>query len=463
MPHTSQERAASFLEALASLPTHHASGTPARYQPITILWALSRAVEGASRLTPWQNAKRDLHSMLGEYCPDGTPILPEVAFTELRHSPHWEFSGANTSVPDSGSANIREWLKRENPQGGLTVELYNALAADKALSREAVTILHERHFPDRRLGLLLLEAGLHDSFEGFGTPPHVQIGDTFKKRRTLARAKVHRPLQAGICGAAEKGAESIVVSGGYEDDEDYGDEIIYTGQGGRNETTKEQEQDQELTLGNAALATSVATGVPVRVIRGANGESQYSPESGLRYDGLYRVTDFWTQRGTSGFLVFRYRLRTVETNLIRDKAAAKNISRLAPSGNTTPARQAATTQRIVRSTAVANYVKKLHDYTCQVCGLRIETPTGAYAEAAHITPLGRPHNGPDEIGNVLCLCPNHHVAFDLGMLTIRDDRTVIQHGAHAQTYTLREIPAHVIDSTHLEYHRQHHEQGRQGT
>jgi putative restriction endonuclease len=41
-------------------------------------------------------------------------------------------------------------------------------------------------------------------------------------------AGVHRPLQAGISGAVSEGADSIVVSGGSEDDRDFGDTIVYT-------------------------------------------------------------------------------------------------------------------------------------------------------------------------------------------------------------------------------------------
>ena len=40
---------------------------------------------------------------------------------------------------------------------------------------------------------------------------------------------VHRPHVAGIAGKASEGAQSIVLSGGYEDDVDYGDEFFYTG------------------------------------------------------------------------------------------------------------------------------------------------------------------------------------------------------------------------------------------
>ncbi|PNG22726.1 HNH endonuclease [Streptomyces cahuitamycinicus] len=127
-----------------------------------------------------------------------------------------------------------------------------------------------------------------------------------------------------------------------------------------------------------------------------------------------------------------------------------------PKGDETPSRAEQTTQRIVRSTAVADYVKRVHDYSCQVCGIRLATPAGAYAEAAHIRALGRPHDGPDIPANVLCLCPNHHVLFDFGMLTISEDLTVADHSSGASPCRLREIPEHRIDRQYLAYHRAHH-------
>jgi hypothetical protein len=69
-----------------------------------------------------------------------------------------------------------------------------------------------------------------------------------------------------------------VVSGGYIDDEDFGDELIYTGHGGNDPATKQQIADQELDApGNAGLARSQLDGLPVRVIRGASGDPAYSP------------------------------------------------------------------------------------------------------------------------------------------------------------------------------------------
>ncbi|MEU8786344.1 YDG/SRA domain-containing protein [Streptomyces sp. NPDC048637] len=455
MSETQQERATRFLEALASLPLHRPSGEPSRDQPIALLWAISRAVEGAGRLTSWNKAKADLRAMLTEYEKVDSSPTPESTFLELRQFPFWEILGTNGESPDFADTDALAWLSQQTPEGGLETSLHEQLTSDEDLCRNAVKLLHERYFQDYRLDLLLLEAGIPGAeFDGFGHPPHVRVGDTFKRRRTLARARVHRPIMAGICGTGASGAESIVVSGGYEDDEDHGEEIIYTGQGGRDEKTKKQCKDQELTLGNAALVTSYSTGTPVRVIRGSGGDRQYSPTAGLRYDGLYRVEEYWSQRGESNFLVWRYRLRSIDTV---DKQAATNITHSFPAGNSSPGRKETSTQRIIRSTKVADYVKKMHAYACQVCGLRIETPTGAYAEAAHIKPLGHPHNGPDEIDNVLCLCPNHHTAFDFGMLIINDDRTVTQRGSEPRTYQLREIRGHTINTKYLTYHRDHHE------
>jgi putative restriction endonuclease len=87
----------------------------------------------------------------------------------------------------------------------------------------------------------------------FGEIPGVAVGAVFPTRRALHDAGVHRPLQGGISGAGLEGADSIILSGGYEDDIDFGDEIIYTGHGGKDPRTGNQIADQQLTVGNLAL------------------------------------------------------------------------------------------------------------------------------------------------------------------------------------------------------------------
>jgi putative restriction endonuclease len=142
----------------------------------------------------------------------------------------------------------------------------------------------------------------------FGHIPGYPEGSRFEARAELSEAGVYRPLIAGISGSEREGADSIVLSGGYEDDEDLGDEIVYTGHGGRDTESRRQVAHQRLTRGNLALAHSSIEGLPVRVIRGASLDSIYAPRSGYRYDGLYMVDDYWQAEGRSGFRVWRYRL-----------------------------------------------------------------------------------------------------------------------------------------------------------
>ena len=64
---------------------------------------------------------------------------------------------------------------------------------------------------------------------------------------------------AGIHGRENDGSYSIVLSGGYEDDEDEGEEFTYSGSGGRdlsgNKRTAKQSYDQKLTHMNKYVPT----------------------------------------------------------------------------------------------------------------------------------------------------------------------------------------------------------------
>lgn len=283
--------------------------------------------------------------------------------------------------------------------------------------------------------------------EGFGAIPGIVPGQVFANRRELSDAGIHRPLQAGIFGAAGVGARSIVLSGGYEDDEDLGNVVIYTGQGGQE--NGKQVADQVLTLGNAALARSSNTGLPVRVTRGAQHKSPFSPTSGYRYDGLYRVDSYWREKGAAGFSVYRFRLEKIE-NAIAAEIPADKPAVSAPAGSTESVRKTATVTRVVRDTAVSRWIKGYYKNRCQACGTAVAVMGGEYSEGAHIRALGMPHNGPDVVSNILCLCPNHHVMFDKGGFSISDDLSLI-----GLPGALIILPDHNINPDHLRYHREH--------
>jgi DUF2075 family protein len=145
-----------------------------------------------------------------------------------------------------------------------------------------------------------------------GAVPDVAVGTVFANRKALREGGIHRPLQAGICGTGKTGAESIVLNGGYEDDVDSGDEIIYTGHGGNDPASGQQVADQSLTGTNLSLVRSCEWGLPVRVVRGWNEPGDLGPRAGYRYDGLYRVEEYWEERGRSGYKIWRFRLAPFE-------------------------------------------------------------------------------------------------------------------------------------------------------
>jgi putative restriction endonuclease len=285
----------------------------------------------------------------------------------------------------------------------------------------------------------------NDKGRVFGHIPGTTVGQIYKDRAELAKAGIHKPGRAGISGGGKEGADSIVLSGGYEDDEDFGNEIIYTGAGGQDEETKKQNADQALEFKNLALARSHLEGFPVRVSRSLKHKDPSSKEKGYQYSGLYKVDDYWREKGRSGFYVWRYRLIACDEQPIQE-APNEPLN-----GHTEARRVQTTVQRIVRDTKIAKRVKQLHKYKCQVCGIALETSAGLYAEAAHIKPLGQPHNGPDVESNILCLCPNHHVLFDNGGFTIADDLSLI--GIEGE---LRVVKKHKIELEFIQYHREHY-------
>ena len=88
---------------------------------------------------------------------------------------------------------------------------------------------------------------------------------------------------------------------------------------------------------------------------------------------------------------------------------------------------------------VAN-LKKLRDFTCQICGCKIKKADGSfYIEAAHIYPKAK--GGEESPKNLLILCPNHHKEFDYGKLDIlKHDEEEIVFVLNGQEHCISLIP-----------------------
>lgn len=271
-----------------------------------------------------------------------------------------------------------------------------------------------------------------------GAVPGVPVGAEFASFNDLREAGLHAHTQKGIWGRQAEGAASIVVSGGYPDDLDDGDLIVYTGEGGQDDN-KRHVADQTLTDGNLSLAVSCDRGLPVRVIRGYKGDPTHSPRHGYRYDGLYLVTRYWADKGVDGHKIWRFRLERAGDSTELAERGARRVPTV--------------TERIVRDAALATTVKHAHRYTCQVCGETVRTKAGPYAEAAHIQPLGTPHNGPDTHANLLCLCPNCHVRFDGLAIYVDESGQVRDSDTEALLGPLETARNHHPSEAMLAYHR----------
>ncbi|MEE1811291.1 YDG/SRA domain-containing protein [Streptomyces sp. BE133] len=301
-------------------------------------------------------------------------------------------------------------------------------------------------------------------------------GVHFESRLAVKDAKLHKEREAGISwgldGDGERAADAIVLNKGYEDDLDNWDEVIYTGAGGRDRNTGRQIEDQTWgNRGNEGLRRSRISRNPVRVIRGSEGERDYSPVSGYRYDGLYQVVNEWTEVGKAGFRICRFKLRRLPAETqeltpveqqVRDILDRQDHGAVGEGNVDGPEpatrRRTSTVERIVRDTAVVRRVKEWHEYTCQVCGLALAVgPEGkSYAEGAHIQALGGSAGGPDVEGNVLCLCPNCHVRLDRGAFYLTDNVHVVDRyaeGLASLPVPLRTVEQHRVGERFLRAHR----------
>lgn len=161
-----------------------------------------------------------------------------------------------------------------------------------------------------------------------GEVPGVQVGDVFFFRMELCVVGMHGQVQAGIdyltssqSSNGEPIATSVIVSGGYEDDEDKGDVIVYTGHGGQDKHNK-QVVHQKLEGGNLGMERSMHYGIEVRVIRGFKYEGSPSGKVYV-YDGLYKIVEAWFDVGKSGFGVYKFKLVRIENQTEMGSAVLK--------------------------------------------------------------------------------------------------------------------------------------------
>lgn len=218
-------------------------------------------------------------------------------------SAHRNFTG------DENDANVTRKKVKE------TLRLFQVIC--RKLLREVESKSNERA-NSKRVDLLaakmLKDNGkyVNSGKQILGSVPGIEVGDEFQYRVELNMVGLHRQIQGGIDYVKQNDkilATSIVASGGYADDLDNSDVLIYTGQGGNVMNTNKEPEDQKLERGNLALKNSSVEKNPVRVLRGS--ESVDGKCKTYVYDGLYVVESCRQDVGTHGKLVYRFRLRRI--------------------------------------------------------------------------------------------------------------------------------------------------------
>ena len=119
-----------------------------------------------------------------------------------------------------------------------------------------------------------------------------------------------------------------------------------------------------------------------------------------------------------------------------------------------PSRITQTVRRLERDSATARELKQNYEYKCQVCNTTIELPSGErYAEAHHLRPLGKPHNGKEGKSNTIVVCPQHHAMFDLSVIAIDPKSWLVKHwNSHSSETVLKLTIKHDLDKKSVDYH-----------
>ncbi|KAF8822459.1 histone lysine methyltransferase SET/SUV39 [Cardiosporidium cionae] len=97
---------------------------------------------------------------------------------------------------------------------------------------------------------------------------------------------------------------AVVLNGGDSDWLDMGSKFVYVAHGGSKQFDF---SDHSLyTQENISLVNSCKLENPIRVIRSFRGKSKFSPMGGYRYDGLYRIIDFFVDTNSRDKRIYKF-------------------------------------------------------------------------------------------------------------------------------------------------------------
>ena len=144
-------------------------------------------------------------------------------------------------------------------------------------------------------------------FGDLGLEKNQDVGN----RASMHQNGLHSNRQRGISWD-NIGADAVVISGGYRDDKDEGNYILYTGEGGQDEKGRQVSDQSEDSTGNRMLKQSWIKNYPIRVFSLVPGSSPAS----YRFRGMYLIMDVTKgPSGETGPLVYKFHLENQDANI----------------------------------------------------------------------------------------------------------------------------------------------------
>lgn len=129
-----------LAERIVALRVDRAKGPPALYQPITLLWAFSRASRSEPRMVGWEETARSVRDLIERFGRSGERPNVHYPVAALHRAGLWELDAEPRTVPSAhGSSVPRRWFDEHQPRGGLVASVYD-LVRDSAAAREAVLL-----------------------------------------------------------------------------------------------------------------------------------------------------------------------------------------------------------------------------------------------------------------------------------------------------------------------------------
>jgi hypothetical protein len=142
-------------------------------------------------------------------------------------------------------------------------------------------------------------------------------------------------------------------------------------------------------------------------------------------------------------------IESTEDSVIFDN----HLSRL---GSDHPTTRSVESSRFERDSRPVAALKRLYEFHCQLCGLRISSgpPGRFYAEVHHLESIGGPDAGSDRPSNAVVVCPNCHVRLQIRGIAVEPE-TLAVHDARGNIVFAQIALRHEldIDTLHRVWHR----------